>query len=344
MCIVFLTRLVDERTYFQLTLDNGTHCVTTSWLDMARSTPIGQEFELTVQDDPLEFQFTLQTKLEPPRQQPPQLPTAAAAAPVIQKKSSGSTFRNLLVSSKKRKDNERKAQEEADRLALQRQQEAQAAAKRNQKATAWDLLHDLVGQDGSFARAYVCLNNYEDAAYGRPLIVDIPCFNEWAVDDSGVSSVKSKRGGVVRRPPYRVGKLEIQLLYVPIPKGAGGDDMPKSMNACIRELKEAEEVKDKTWEGHLSQQGGDCPVSVSLINHHHQLLTTPVLAPSLLPFERHKTYRLPRDDTAAACYHQPCQGNQAARRQECTQTAVGYQVWWSSQVGLCRGRGRLHVR
>jgi hypothetical protein len=337
-----LTQLADERTYFQLTLDNGTHCVTTSWLDMARSAPIGQEFELTVQDDPLEFQFTLQTKLEPPRQQPPQLPTAVAA-PVIQKKSSGSTFRNLLVSPKKRKDKERKAQEEADRLALQKQQEAQAAAKRNQKATAWDLLHDLVGQDGSFARAYVCLNNYEDAAYGRPLIVDIPCFNEWAVDDSGVSSVKSKRGGVVRRPPYRVGKLEIQLLYVPIPKGAGGDDMPKSMNACIRELKEAEEVKDKTWEGHLSQQGGDCPVSSSLLLYRDQLLTAPVLASSLFPFERHKTHCLPRDNTAAACYYQPRQGNQAARRQECAQAAISYQVWRSSQVGFRRGRGGLHV-
>lgn len=35
--------------------------------------------------------------------------------------------------------------------------------------------------------------------------------------------------------------------------------MPKSMNACIRQLKEAEEIKERSWEGHLSQQGGDCP-------------------------------------------------------------------------------------
>jgi hypothetical protein len=33
------------------------------------------------------------------------------------------------------------------------------------------------------------------------------------------------------------------------------------MNACIRELKEAEQVKDISFEGTLSQQGGDCPVS-----------------------------------------------------------------------------------
>jgi hypothetical protein len=247
-----------ERCHFQLTLDNGLHCVTTSWLELGQSAAIGQEFELVVLDD-LEFQLTLQTKLEPPAV--PQIVTAPART--VNHKKSHSTFRNLLSSPKKRKEQERKAQEEADRIALQEQQETQAAAKRNHQATAWDLLHDLVGPDGSFARAYVCLNNHENQAYGRPLTVDIPCFNEWAVDNTGASSVKSKRGGVVRRPPYRVGKLTLQLLYVPKPKGANDDDMPKSMNACIREL-EAEEVKDTNWEGTLSQQGGDCPVSTSL--------------------------------------------------------------------------------
>ncbi|KAF2477533.1 DUF1709-domain-containing protein [Lindgomyces ingoldianus] len=241
-----------ERTWFQLTLDNGLHCVTTSWLELGHNAPIGQEFELVVLDD-LEFQLTLQTKLEPPAQ--PQV--TAAPAKVINHKKSHSAFRNLLSSPKKRKEAERKLQEENERLALKQQQEAQA--KLNRQPTAWDLLHDLVGPDGSFARAYVCLKNHENQAYGRPLNVDIPCFNEWAVDEAGMSSVKSKRGGVVRRPPYRVGKLALQLLYVPKPKSAKDEDMPKSMSACVRELKDAEEIKQKNWEGHLSQQGGDCP-------------------------------------------------------------------------------------
>ncbi|KAF2015376.1 GTP binding protein-like protein Bud4 [Aaosphaeria arxii CBS 175.79] len=244
----------NEKTWFQLTLDNGLHCVTTSWLELGHSAPIGQEFELVVLDD-LEFQLTLQTKLQPPAK----APVTAAPVRVVNHKKSHSAFRNLLSSPKKRKEQERKQQEEAERLAQQQQQQQEAQAKRNHQATAWDLLHGLVGPDGSFARAYVCLKNHENQAYGRPLNVDIPCFNEWAVDDSGVSSVKSKRGGVVRRPPYRVGKLALQLLYVPKPKNAKDEDMPKSMNACVRELKEAEEVKGKTWEGHLSQQGGDCP-------------------------------------------------------------------------------------
>jgi hypothetical protein len=95
-----------------LTLDNGLHCVTTSWLELGHNAPVGQEFELVVLDD-LEFQLTLQTKLEPPAQ-----PTVTAApARAINHKKSHSAFRNLLSSPKKRKEQERKQQEEAERLA-----------------------------------------------------------------------------------------------------------------------------------------------------------------------------------------------------------------------------------
>lgn len=37
------------------------------------------------------------------------------------------------------------------------------------------------------------------------------------------------------------------------------------MNAAIRELREAESTLTKTWEGNLSQQGGDCPVSFLVV-------------------------------------------------------------------------------
>ncbi|GME61694.1 hypothetical protein GTA08_BOTSDO00620 [Neofusicoccum parvum] len=253
----------NERTWFQLTLDNGLHCVTTAWLDLARNAPIGQEFELVVLND-LEFQLTLQTKLTPPPKPKVTAPAPAPAKPAGGHKKSNSAFGRLLTSPKKRKEQERKQQEEAERAeraaAMKAQEEREAAKRAKANPTAWDLLHDLVAPDGSFARAYVCLKNHERQAYGRPFTVDVPCFNEWALEDSEIaSSVKSKRGGPVRRPPYKVGKLTLQLLYVPKPKGATDDDMPKSMNACVRELKEAEESKGRVWEGHLSQQGGDCP-------------------------------------------------------------------------------------
>jgi len=252
--------LPKERTWFQLTLDNGLHCVTTSRLELGRSAPVGQEFELIVLND-LEFQLTLQTQLTPPNeittpQVSPQKTKLAA------KKSS--TFSRFLASPKKRREQERLVQQQEDEERKAHQRKQQEAARRAQAPqTAWDLLHETVGEDGSFGRAYISLKTHEDACFGRPITVDVPVFNEWAVEDPNFSSsVKSKRGNTVRRrPPYQIGKLALQLLYVPRPKGLKEEDMPKSMNGCVREMAAAEKVTSSEYEGFLSQQGGDCPVS-----------------------------------------------------------------------------------
>jgi hypothetical protein len=253
-----LIGLPDERTWFSLTLDNGVHCVTTAWLELARNAPIGQEFELVVPND-LEFQLTLNVKLDKPE------PKKFNLSPVKVSKPKTSTFSRVFASPKKRKEMELRQREEEERL-VQQQRDAHARQMSAAAPTAWDLLSPLAADDGSFARAYVCLKEHESRCFGRPYMAEIACFNEWATEEAAfASSVKSKRGNtaVVRRAPYKIGKLEVQLLFVPRPKGATDDDMPKSMNSCIRELKAAEERLSRNWEGHLSQQGGDCPVSDS---------------------------------------------------------------------------------
>ncbi|KAI1484238.1 DUF1709-domain-containing protein [Daldinia eschscholtzii] len=245
----------NERTWFSLTLDNGVHCVTTSWLELARNAPIGQEFELVVPNE-LEFQLTLNVKLEKP---PPERVTVAPAKAL---KPKSSTFSRVFASPKKRKEMEARLRAEEEAYA---QAQRDATKQRNVLPTAWDLLSPLAAEDGTFARAYVCLKEHESRCYGRPYMVEIATFNEWATEEPNfANSVKSKRSGVptnsvVRRAPYKIGKLEVQLLFVPRPKGSTNDDMPKSMNMCIRELKAAEERLSRNWEGHLSQQGGDCP-------------------------------------------------------------------------------------
>ncbi|KAK3302161.1 cell division protein anillin-domain-containing protein [Chaetomium strumarium] len=257
----------NERTWFSLTLDNGVHCVTTAWLELARNAPIGQEFELVVPND-LEFQLTLNVKLEKPAPTPVSS-KKALPSPTKASKPKTSTFSRVFASPKKRREMElrQKQQEEEERaLAAQREAQARQLMKAAQQPTAWDLLSPLAAEDGSFARAYVCLKEHEPRCFGRPYQVEVAAFNEWATEDAGfASSVKSKRGtaggagGVIRRAPYKIGKLELQLLFVPRPKGATDEDMPKSMNSCIREMKAAEERLARSWEGHLSQQGGDCP-------------------------------------------------------------------------------------
>lgn len=255
-------------------MDNGLHCVTTANLELGKSAPIGQEFELVVLTD-LEFQLTLTTKLPPA---PKPQPMAAIPVPSSPTKSvkSGSVFSRLLSSPKKRAERERKEREEAEYAERRRQEEAERRRIPVVKPTVWDAMRELVdAKTGSFARAYVSLKEHETHCFGRPFTVDVPCFNEWALEKDAhvVSSVRSKRNngnlaygrsdGAVRRPPYTVGKLELQLLYIPKPKVAGDDDMPKSMSSAIREMKAAEQIKEAVWEGCLSQQGGDCPVSTS---------------------------------------------------------------------------------
>ncbi|KAF7115391.1 hypothetical protein CNMCM5793_002207 [Aspergillus hiratsukae] len=234
-----------ERSYFALTLDNGLHCVTTAWLELGKTAPIGQEFELIVQHD-LEFQLTLQMKVDDAKFRV-QEPTAPAS-PARQK---ASTFSRVFASPRKRREMEMKQQ-----LASQQQK------SKDVNAGVWERLRTLIARDGSFGRAYVALSDHEKYAFGRPYTVDVACFNEWAVDEQP-SSVKSKKStssaASQRRPPYKIGKLELQLLFVPKPKGGKDEDMPKSMNACIREMREAEAASARSWEGFLSQQGGDCP-------------------------------------------------------------------------------------
>ncbi|KAK2875179.1 hypothetical protein FQN49_001716 [Arthroderma sp. PD_2] len=247
-----------ERSYFSLTLDNGLHCVTTSCLELGKAAPIGQEFELVVMQE-LEFQLTLQMKPDQIKPKPqPARPASPAKATKPQK---ASTFSRVFASPKKRREMELRQQQEAQQL-QKRQAEEKALAN---IVDPWEKIRKVVDKDGSFARAYVSLADFEERAFGRPYTVDVTCFNEWAVDET-VSSVKSKRStgatagsGTPRRPPYRIGTLELQLLYVPKPKGAADDDMPKSMNACIREMREADHTASRSWEGFLSQQGGDCP-------------------------------------------------------------------------------------
>ena len=253
----------NDRIDFQLMLDNGLHCVTTTSLELGRAAPIGQEFELVVLND-LEFQLTLTTKLPPP----PSTSTPAPSSPTksLKGQKSSHAFSRFLSSPKKRAEKERLEREAAE--AEERRQQAELRRKRaSQIPTAWDLLHDLVNaSDGSFARAYVNLKSHERACFGRPVTVDVPCYNEWALeqDTQVVHSVRSKRGtnsGPVRRPPYVVGQLELQLLYVPKPKRAGEEDMPKSMSGAIRAMNRASETVEVVFEGCLSQQGGDCVVS-----------------------------------------------------------------------------------
>ncbi|KAI5306655.1 hypothetical protein KEM56_007752 [Ascosphaera pollenicola] len=257
-----------QRNQFSLTLDNGMHCVTTNWLDLARSAPIGQEFELVVLND-LEFQLTLQMKIDPPKPKPVERPPSPARTTFTRPKTS--TFSRVFGSPKKRREMELRMQQEMEQQVERERQRHRALMA--QSVDPWEKVRPLVANDGSFGRAYIALSEHEKAAFGRPYSTQVACFNEWATEatpsgttvsrfskkTTSTNSPMAQTPQPQRRPPYRIGTLEVQFLYVPKPKGAEDKDMPKSMNAAIREMTEAENTATKSWKGFLSQQGGDCP-------------------------------------------------------------------------------------
>lgn len=233
--------------------------MTTAWLELGKNAPIGQEFELTVFHE-LDFSLTLQTKLERPRSQASS-ESSFSSPTKLGRATKPFAISRLLTSPKKRREIEKRQQEEEALAARQRQRELDVQRVKAEPS-AWELLHNLVGPDGSFARSVVSLEDHERKAYGRPYIVEVPCFNNWATEDgTSTNSARSKHGGVQRKPPYKIGKLELQLLFIPRPKGIKGQDMPQSMGTCTKQLREAEATVTRHHEGWLSQQGADCPVS-----------------------------------------------------------------------------------
>jgi hypothetical protein len=123
-------------------------------------------------------------------------------------------------------------------------------------------LGGTIGRDGSFSRSYVALKTYENAAYGRQFTTDIACLNEWAVETGpGYRGRDIQRS---RKRPYLIGKIECQLLFIPSVNPT--EELPKSMSAAVREMKNAEWFSQLLWEGYLSQQGGDCQVLPTQLN------------------------------------------------------------------------------
>lgn len=220
----------------------------------------------------LEFQLTLTTNIPAPPRIVPSTMSGISTTSSTKRSPTKSLFSRLLSSPKKRAETERRERQEAEEAERQRHEDFERERLAAAKDAPYERLRDLVdAKTGSFARSYVSLKSHEEHCFGRQLVVDVPLYNEWALEKDAhvVSSVRSKRSqgtmgqrdGAVRRPPYIVGSLTLQLLYVPKPKDATDIDMPKSMSSAIREMTAAEKVKESKHEGFMSQEGGDCRVS-----------------------------------------------------------------------------------
>ena len=179
-------------SWFNVTVDNSLHMVTSQWFTLERNAEIQIELELVVLGQGFKFDIIL----------------------CLEKGASGATLRS------------------ADPLSLG------------------------IGEDGSFARVPVEFDKYEKQCFGRKYDADVPCFNQWVVSER-----EAKKKFEPADNPREIGKMVLHLLFVPRPANAGDDDMPKSMNDCIRELTAAGKRTQRTMQGSLAQIKGDVLVS-----------------------------------------------------------------------------------
>lgn len=208
-----------HKAKFSLVLDNGIHCISTPNIDLDTNTSINQEFELTVGDS-LEFILTLKAEYEYEGEE--KLVEVVEKYPVKKKIFCGIFGHKTVFRTCKK------------------------VVSKIDKTDPWD---KKMAQDGSFARAYVDFSQYEPLITGKACNFDITCFNEWEVIDAGSGKSRKKQ-------PYRIGKLELQMLYVP--RSKENEIFPPSIQLAYEAVKEYQKQMFVNYEGFLSQEGGDC--------------------------------------------------------------------------------------
>ncbi|EGW31044.1 uncharacterized protein SPAPADRAFT_142901 [Spathaspora passalidarum NRRL Y-27907] len=207
---------VHKNAKFSITLDNGVHCIRTPDYDLnSRKVPIGKEFELTVGDS-LEFILTMKATYDKPK--------------------------DTLVEVTERKTV--KPKNRLSRLLGQKDIITTTKFVPKQAANSWG---NKFANDGSFARCYIDLAQFEDKVTGQALNFDLNCFNEWETSEDNS-----------RRPAYKIAQLEVKMLFVP--RSDAHEILPTSIRSAYESVNELCRELDTYYEGYLHQEGGDCPV------------------------------------------------------------------------------------
>ncbi|CAN3368971.1 bud site selection protein Bud4p [Diutina catenulata] len=205
---------------FTITLDNGVHCIKTAPYKLNQANVmVGKEFELTVLDS-LQFILTLKMAYTKPR---------ARLVEVKQNKTVKAKGRlSRLLGSKETVTTTKLVNEPVD-----------------------DPWATKFAADGSFARCYVDLDQYEHSVTGCAANFNLNCFNEW-------ETVKDADGEWAKAAPYQIGQLEVRMLFVP--RTDAHEVLPSSMRQAYESIASLQADLRNTCEGYMYQEGGDCDV------------------------------------------------------------------------------------
>ncbi|KIK86105.1 hypothetical protein PAXRUDRAFT_831931 [Paxillus rubicundulus Ve08.2h10] len=215
-----------QSTALACTLNNGIHFVTTPETRLSKDARINQEFEL-IEHNKLEFTLTLKIRRDPhiiaqfkALVAPPPHPQ-----PVPPPKSRGGMFSFLSSSPKK--------------------PASQATPPPAVPHKLPDNLARYLKQDGTLARAFISFKDVASRCDARLFELSYPLIGQRVETSASATTME-------------LGEIVLQLFRLPSLPGVLSNQLPQSLDECLRGLRHVAWHKVTYFEGTLTQNGGDC--------------------------------------------------------------------------------------
>lgn len=223
---------------FNITLDNGVHCIKTPNYKMHKSAVyVGKEFELTVGKS-LEFILTMKAIFEKPRETMKEIKERRV---VKSKNKIGRMFgsKDIITTTK---------------FVPQKVEDS------------WS---HIVANDGSFARCYVDLDQYVDQITGTAANFNLNCFNEWATKSGSgarcepytIAQLEVKMLFVPRTEPYEILPTSIKSAYESL------DDLRAEKDLKLEGYLHQEGGDCETWKKRFFKLSGTNLIAHSEFSH-----------------------------------------------------------------------------
>ncbi|KAG8221335.1 hypothetical protein J3R82DRAFT_1503 [Butyriboletus roseoflavus] len=219
-----------QATALTCTLNNGIHFVTTPETRLAPDARIDQEFEL-IEHNKLEFTLTLKIRRDPhivaqfKARAPPPAPAPQPVAPPPKPK--GGMFSFLSSSPKKPPARSTPPPPLAPPHKLP------------------DNLARYLKQDGTLARAFISFKDVAARCDTRLLEINYPLIGQRSEASGGATTTE-------------LGEIVLQMFRLPSLPGVLSNQLPLSLDECLRGLRHVAWHKVTYFEGTLTQNGGDC--------------------------------------------------------------------------------------
>ncbi|KAK7057519.1 PH domain-containing protein [Favolaschia claudopus] len=228
-----------QPTAITCTLNNGIHFVTTPECQLARDSRIEQEFEL-IEHSKLEFTLTIKVRRDPhivsqfKAVTPTPVPPKVVPPPVVQQSSSKGGLRSFWSSSPKKSKEKAAAPPPPP-----------APVPVPPQIRLPENLARYLKADGTLGRVYVSFKDIGSRCDMRLFETNFPLIGQ-----------RAELGG--KASTLQVGELVLQMFRLPPLPGIPPDDLPQSLEECLRGLRHINWHKVTYFQGTLTQNGGDC--------------------------------------------------------------------------------------